>query len=86
MVNLHVKETGCPNILNQFESNKKTHKYGIKIPTSVDHAYKIDKKNKDKFWRHAFCKDMKNVGITLEILDHYCPVIEVRKKVIGHME
>ena len=39
--------------------------YGIEIPRSVDHAYKIDKKNKDKFWRDAICKGMHNVGILL---------------------
>ena len=32
---------------------KTTHKYGIEIPTSVEHAYRIDTKNGDTFWRDA---------------------------------
>ena len=30
---------------------KTTHNYGIKILTSIYHAYEIDKNNKDTFWR-----------------------------------
>ena len=64
---------------------KKTHKYGIKIPTSVDHAYKIDKKNKDKFWRYAISKEMHRIVIDFKILDLNCHVTLVRKKVTGRI-
>ena len=32
---------------------------------SVDHAYTIDKKNKDTFWKDAIHKDMHNVELIL---------------------
>lgn len=32
---------------------KTTHKYGIEIPTSIEHAYKIDERNQNTFWRDA---------------------------------
>ena len=30
---------------------KMTHKYGIEIPTSVDHAMEIDRKNGNTMWK-----------------------------------
>ena len=64
---------------------KTMNKYRIKIRTSVDYAYKIDKKNKDTFWRDAIRKEMHNVGIDFDILfqNHHAPV--GLKKVTGHM-
>ena len=47
---------------------KTTHKYGIELPTSQTHAYKIDRKNKNTFWRDAINKEMLNVGIAFEVL------------------
>ena len=47
---------------------KTTHKYGIEIPTSIEHAYQIDSKNKNHFWRNAIQKEMTNVGVAFEIL------------------
>ena len=45
------------------------HKYGIEIPTSVEHAKELDKKNGNDFWMKALAKEMYNVGIAFEILD-----------------
>ena len=61
------------------------HKYGIKIPTSADHAYKINRNNKDKLWRNVIRKEMRKIGITFEILyrDRHMPV--VCKRVTGNM-
>ena len=36
-----------------------THKYGIEIPTSWNHAVKIDTKNGNQLWKDALVKDMK---------------------------
>ena len=44
---------------------KKTHKYGIEIPNSVQHAYELDKKNGNDFWRKAIQKEMGNVLVAL---------------------
>jgi len=46
-----------------------THKYGIEEPTSVKHAYEIDAKKGNNFWRKALEKKMHNVGIAFKILD-----------------
>ena len=55
---------------------KTTHKYGIEISTSVDHAYEINKNNKDTFWRDEICKELYNVWIDFDILDwnYHMPV------------
>ena len=29
---------------------KTTHKYGIEIPTSIEHAYKLDEQNSNTLW------------------------------------
>ena len=47
---------------------KTTHKYGIEIPTSIAHAYELDRKNGNDFWRKAIEKEMQNVGVAFKIL------------------
>ena len=47
---------------------KQTHKYGIEVPTSVEHAMEIDAKNGNHFWRDAINKEMTNVGVAFEVL------------------
>ena len=44
------------------------HKYGIKMATSVDHAYEIDKGNGNTLWHNAIKKEMTNVGIAFKVL------------------
>ena len=44
---------------------KSSHKYGIKIPTSVKHAEEIDRKNKNTLWMDAISLEMTNVGAAL---------------------
>jgi hypothetical protein len=44
-------------------------KYGVELPTSVAHAYELDKKNGNDFWSKAIEKEMSNVGIAFEILE-----------------
>jgi len=45
---------------------KTTHKFGIKIPKSVEHALEIDCKMGTDHWRRAIEKEMKKVRITFE--------------------
>jgi len=47
---------------------KKTHKFGIEIPATVEEAYRLDAKNKNTFWRDAIAKEMKNVRVAFEVL------------------
>jgi hypothetical protein len=42
---------------------KKNLKFGITVPTSVDHAIKIDKRNSNTLWANAIAKEMKDVCI-----------------------
>ena len=46
---------------------KETHKYGIEIPTLVDHAEEIDKRNQNNFWQDAISLEMSNIGIAFKI-------------------
>ena len=47
----------------------RTHKYGIRIPKTVDEAKRIDKENGDSLWWQAICQEMKNVRIAFEEFD-----------------
>ena len=40
-----------------------THKFGIEMPKSVEHALELDKKNGNTLWYDAIQKEMKNVKI-----------------------
>ena len=46
---------------------KRTHKYGIELPHSVEEALAIDARNNTDFWRKAIEKEMKNVRIALKV-------------------
>ena len=35
---------------------KRTHKFGVEVPTSVAHAFELDKKNDNTFWADAIAK------------------------------
>ena len=48
---------------------KRTHKYGIKILMSVEHAMELDRCNKNTMWRDALAKEMYNVGVAFKVLE-----------------
>ena len=47
---------------------KKTHKFGIEMPKSVQEALELDKKNGNNLWGDAIKKEMQNVRIAFDIL------------------
>ncbi len=47
---------------------KKNLKFGIEVPTSVDHALKIDKQNGNTLWADTIGKEMKDVHIAFKCL------------------
>ena len=47
----------------------RTHKFGFRIPHSVEEALQIDKLNNNNLWWAAICKEMKNVRIAFEEYD-----------------
>jgi len=48
--------------------SKITHKFGIEIPESVEHAHEIDRKNGNTLWGDAIEKEMQNVRIAFKML------------------
>ena len=64
---------------------KTTHKYGIEIPTNVEHAYRIDKKNGSTFWRDAIQTEIHNNGIAFKVLSEGEKAPHEWHKVTGHM-
>jgi hypothetical protein len=42
---------------------KKTHKFVIELPTSINHAREIDRVNENNLWMEALQKEMFNIGI-----------------------
>ena len=56
---------------------KTTHKYGIKMATSVDHAYEIDKGNGNTLWCDAIKKEMTNDKIQASILPLVAVLLQV---------
>ena len=61
------------------------HKYGIKIPTSWDHAAKIDTKNGNCLWRDALSKEMRNIGVGFDVLEDHQSVPVGWTKASGHL-
>ena len=52
---------------------RNTHKFGIRIPKTVQEAYEIDKETGTDFWTKAIAKEMKNVRIAFESVDGVTP-------------
>jgi len=47
---------------------KRTHKFGIQIPKTLEEAKRLDQENSNNFWWDAICKEIKNVGVAFEPL------------------
>jgi hypothetical protein len=48
---------------------KRTHKFGIAIPRTVEEAYKLDKENGHDNWAKAIIKEMTNVREAFQVLN-----------------
>ena len=64
---------------------KTTQKYGIEIPTSVEHMMEIDWKNGNTMWRDALALEMFNVGVAFEILEEDQPAPAGWRKASAHL-
>ena len=64
---------------------KTTHKYGIEIPTSVEHAFELDRKNGNNLWKDALEMEMYNIGVAFEILEDGKTAPAGYTKVSGHL-
>ena len=65
-------------------ARKTTHKYGIEMPTTIDHAKRLDTKNMNTFWIDDIKKAIHDVGITFEILEDNGSMHMGCRKVTGH--
>ena len=63
----------------------RTHKFGIRLPHSVEEALAIDKENGDTLWWDAICKEMKNVRVAFEEYDGDTKDLIGYKKLDMHM-
>jgi hypothetical protein len=48
---------------------KKTHKFGIEVPSSVQEALNIDKRTGTDMWRKAIEKEMRDVMVAFDVRD-----------------
>ena len=64
---------------------KTTHKNGIELPTSVEHAKEINNKNKNTMRMDALANEMFNVGMAFEVLDEGQRAPSGWYKVTGHL-
>ncbi|CAJ1963375.1 unnamed protein product, partial [Cylindrotheca closterium] len=64
---------------------KTTHKYGIEIPTSVEHAKRLDAQNGNNLWMKALSKEMSNIGVAVEVLAYGVLAPPGYSKVTGHL-
>ena len=62
-----------------------THKYGVKIPRSIDEAFKLDAKNKDTFWQEAVNTEMENLKAAFDILPEDKDPPPTYRKASGHI-
>ena len=63
----------------------RTHKYGIEIPTTVEHARELDAKNGNTYWQDALAKEMYNVSIAFQILEDHEHLPVGYTKSSGHL-
>ena len=47
----------------EFRVKRKTHKYGIEVPTSIKDTFHINRENGNTFWTNDLSKDMGNVAV-----------------------
>ena len=64
---------------------KTTHKYGVNIPTSIEHGHRLNKENGNNFWRDANTTKMHNFGVKFEFLPEGQKSPVGWSKVTGHL-
>ena len=62
-----------------------THKFGVRLPHSVEEAYVLDKQNGNNYWREI-AKEMKRIGVAVKTWDGGNTREEARAKLVGYQE
>jgi hypothetical protein len=65
-------------------SKVKTHKFGIELPKSVEHAYCIDRETQTTFWHDVIEKEMKRIREAMKEFDG--DIVKARKRLIGYQQ
>jgi hypothetical protein len=62
-------------IINKVKSRywKTTHKFGVRLPHSVEEALRIDEETGTTFWYDAIKKELTKINIAFEFLEHLTP-------------
>ena len=60
-----------------------THKFGIRLPHSVEEAYRIDEQTKTDHWRRAIDKEMARVRVAFEKWDGGSTAEDAKRKLIN---
>ena len=63
-----------------------THKFGLRLPHSLEEAYQIDRDNKNDFWRRAIEKEMTRVRVAFEKWQGGSTEDEAREKLVGYQQ
>ena len=58
----------------QSRTVKKDMKFGIMIPSTIEEARTFDRTNKNDFWEKALQKELKNVIVAFQLLEHDEPI------------
>jgi phosphatidate phosphatase APP1 len=64
---------------------KKTHEYGIEVPTSLVRAKELDRINGNTLWTNALKLEMHNVGVAFEVLEDGKNSAQGSTKASGHI-
>ena len=64
---------------------KRTHKFGIRIPKDITKAIRLDGINGNRLWQDALDKEMFEVGVAFKILNENEPLPVGYKKTSGHL-
>ena len=62
-----------------------THKYGVEVPTSIEHGKRLDKENGNTLWADALTKEMTNVSVAFELLEEGVSAPVGWSKATGHI-
>jgi hypothetical protein len=65
--------------------HNKTHKFGIRMPKSVDEAYRIDLENGNTYWSDSIQKEMNAVMIAFRVLEDEESIPPAHQQINCHM-
>jgi hypothetical protein len=66
---LKKRDRNIAKVKTSSSYQKRTHKYGIRVPKTVQEAFRLDEESGTTPWREAIEKEMKNVRIAFEFKD-----------------